>query len=665
MKFKVVLIEPLAVIVIVIVIVKNIIKQKKSVLYDLSTKEAELSNNLEDMDMDIVNLLLEEAGARKKGREGTCNANDKESRTSSFLAIEDGELIVKKKPMRYFAALWLLGTRQAKLDRRKANKLDIARLCEEILNPPVPMALRLSSILMGGVVILYERKVMFLHDDANRFLVMEERTLLPKGRAKAKRKSITLPENEETSMGFTNVGEPEEEISMGFKPNIFNMQLDQVEDYYITSDPMEDNMANDHHQADDNDITLTDLIQPNTNIHGRFERFEEGDEGTQLNFTLDEHIEIPPTPIPSPVRQAEPQRAGGSQEQYPENNLGQQFKRNKEARDQQRQGLGKQKTRKPKGIITDEEQTVISNHVYHSWLHDTSDIGPKSDPSSLKIAKLMELPSVVLMDDMFAKGNQEIPYPEPLLDLWKKGNQPHDGSPSVRNSSLQLQPQPLEPSSTERVHSDHPMDYPFEDLHSGVGSPSHVAAVELLRSKGTKVTPVNINHFVSSGNSGDGVRSTGSSVFGDGIPLDNLEVKLERVGSKKNVPSTSRNNSGLDTVHEAFCEADTVYKLTRPGRENLAPDPDFIVVTQLTKETPADDPAPDIMTENIKTHMKTHFETPGAPRVESLQNLAAGLTRKGAAQLFYQTCVLASQGFLRVQQEVPFGEISISKGAKM
>ncbi|KAK8593187.1 hypothetical protein V6N12_045272 [Hibiscus sabdariffa] len=538
------------------------------------------------------------------------------------------ELLARKASL---GQIWLLGTRQAKLDRRKANKLDIARLCEEILNPPVPMALRLSSILMGGVVILYERKVMFLHDDANRFLVeirnawkvMEERTLLPKGRAKAKRKSITLPENEETSMGFTNVGEPEEEISMGFKPNIFNMQLDQVEDYYITSDPMEDNMANDHHQADDNDITLTDLIQPNTNIHGRFERFEEGDEGTQLNFTLDEHIEIPPTPIPSPVRQAEPQRAGGSQEQYPENNLGQQFKRNKEAR------------------------------------------GPKSDPSSLKIAKLMELPSVVLMDDMFAKGNQEIPYPEPLLDLWKKGNQPHDGSPSVRNSSLQLQPQPLEPSSTERVHSDHPMDYPFEDLHSGVGSPSHVAAVELLRSKGTKVTPVNINHFVSSGNSGDGVRSTGSSVFGDGIPLDNLEVKLERVGSKKNVPSTSRNNSGLDTVHEAFCEADTVYKLTRPGRENLAPDPDFIVVTQLTKETPADDPAPDIMTENIKTHMKTHFETPGAPRVESLQNLAAGLTRKGAAQLFYQTCVLASQGFLRVQQEVPFGEISISKGAKM
>ncbi|GMI79937.1 DETERMINATE, INFERTILE 1, SYNAPTIC 1 [Hibiscus trionum] len=590
------------------------------------------------------------------------------------------ELLARKASL---GQIWLLGTRQAKLDRRKANKLDIARLCEEILNPPVPMALRLSSILMGGVVILYERKVMFLHDDANRFLVeirnawkvMEERTLLPKGKAKAKRKSITLPENEETSMGFTNAGEPEEEISMGFKQNLLNMQLDQVDDYYITSDPMEDNLANDHHQADDNDITLTDLFQPNTNIRGRFERFEDGDEGTQVNFTLDEHIEIPPTPIPSPARHVEPQRAGGSQEQYRENDLGQQFKRKKEARDQQRQGPGKHKTRKPKGIITDEEQTVISNHVYHSWLHDTSDIvsrtrrkkrGPKSVLSALKMAKLMELPSIVLMDDMFVKGNQEIPYPEPLLDLWKKSNRPQDDSPSVRTSPVQPHPQPHEPSSTERVHSDYPMDYPFEDLHSGVGSPSHVAAVELPRSKGTKATPVKINHFVLSGNSGDAVRSTGSSVSGDGVPSGNLEVQIDRVGSKKkNVPSTSRNNSGLDTVHEAFCEADTEYKLTREGRKNSAPDPDFMVVTQLTMETPANDTPPDIMTENIKTHMKTHFETPGAPRVESLQNLAAGLTRKGAAQLFYQTCVLASQGFLKVRQEVPFGDVSISKGAKM
>ncbi|BAS95517.1 Os05g0580500, partial [Oryza sativa Japonica Group] len=45
---------------------------------------------------------------------------------------------------------------------------------EEILNPSVPMALRLSGILMGGVAIVYERKVKALYDDVSRFLVKFE-----------------------------------------------------------------------------------------------------------------------------------------------------------------------------------------------------------------------------------------------------------------------------------------------------------------------------------------------------------------------------------------------------------------------------------------------------------------------------------------------------------
>lgn len=36
--------------------------------------------------------------------------------------------------------------------------------------------------------------------------------------------------------------------------------------------------------------------------------------------------------------------------------------------------------------------------------------------------------------------------------------------------------------------------------------------------------------------------------------------------------------------------------------------------------------------------MKAHFDTPGVPQVESLNNLAAGMNRKGSALLFYQTC---------------------------
>ncbi|KAE8661680.1 hypothetical protein F3Y22_tig00113725pilonHSYRG01810 [Hibiscus syriacus] len=367
----------------------------------------------------------------------------------------------------------------------------------------------------------------------NAWQVMEERTLLRKENQKPK------PE--------------EEEISMGFKQNNLNMQLDQVGEYYITSDPIEDNIANDHHQATDKNITLPIYFSLELVLMAILK----GDEGTQVNFTLDGHIEMPSIPIPSPARQVESQRAGGSQEQFRENELGQQFKRNKVAR-------------RPASIL-----------------------------SALKIAKLVELPSMVLMDDMFVKGNQEIPYPEPLLDI-----------------TLPHQPQPHEPSSTERVVSDNQMDYPFEDLHSGFGSPSHVAGYELQRNKETKRHPTL---------SRDAVRSNGSSVSVDGTPLD------------------------------------------------------FMVITQLTRETPANDPPPDIMTQNIKTYvvymlivyinlkskinywgggcgdMKIHFETPGAPNPYiTWQQLSSSIRR-----------VIASQGFLKVKQGEPFGDISISKGEKI
>ena len=44
---------------------------------------------------------------------------------------------------------------------------------------------------------------------------------------------------------------------------------------------------------------------------------------------------------------------------------------------------------------------------------------------------------------------------------------------------------------------------PFEDLHSGVGSPTHAFPIELQRTNmANKVTPVGVNHFVTPGTSG-------------------------------------------------------------------------------------------------------------------------------------------------------------------
>ncbi|PNX74361.1 sister chromatid cohesion 1 protein 1-like [Trifolium pratense] len=103
------------------------------------------------------------------------------------------QLLARKAPL---GQIWMAATMHAKINRKKLSKLNIIKICEEILNPAIPMALRLSGILMGGVVIVYERKVKMLYDDVSRLLVEineawkvksgPDPTLLPKGKSQAK-----------------------------------------------------------------------------------------------------------------------------------------------------------------------------------------------------------------------------------------------------------------------------------------------------------------------------------------------------------------------------------------------------------------------------------------------------------------------------------------------
>ncbi|KAJ3686752.1 hypothetical protein LUZ61_015916 [Rhynchospora tenuis] len=71
------------------------------------------------------------------------------------------------------------------------------RLCEQLMYPAAPMALRISGILMGGVVIVYEQKVKLLLDDVNRAVdeLNSAWTVKPrklrKGKAKARYETAT------------------------------------------------------------------------------------------------------------------------------------------------------------------------------------------------------------------------------------------------------------------------------------------------------------------------------------------------------------------------------------------------------------------------------------------------------------------------------------------
>ena len=90
-----------------------------------------------------------------------------------------------------------------KITRRQVLKEDLGATCERILQPEVPLALRLSAVLMSGVVLLHGRKVQLFVDDVQervralaRLQAGEERgrrnVTLEKGRERAAPRQITV-----------------------------------------------------------------------------------------------------------------------------------------------------------------------------------------------------------------------------------------------------------------------------------------------------------------------------------------------------------------------------------------------------------------------------------------------------------------------------------------
>ncbi|KAF5736546.1 hypothetical protein HS088_TW14G00690 [Tripterygium wilfordii] len=597
----------------------------------------------------------------------------------------------------------MAATMHAKINRKKLDKLNIIKICEEILNPSVPMALRLSGILMGGVVIVYERKVKLLYGNFRLLVEINEAwkvkaapdpTLLPKRRSQARKEAVTLPDiadadigDAEQSLNFSNA------TTMGFqRVAYFTMQLDNIDEPYINNDLREEDIPQHLHQADAENITLFeryDSYQANTDMYNRFERFDiEGDEEAQMNFTSAEHTQMPTSFIPSLPQQDEPHRADDIQDQQLSHQANQQSDEYEAGRQQghYRQGPKRRKVKGQAGPAMDYEQTIIAGHIYQSWLQDASEIisrrGRKRKASTTlmstrKITNLMELPNLVLIDDLFTNGSRDVYYPAPLLELYrKKRSSPSPTAPPESSSSLQ-----------DRVHYQDSMGYAFEDIHSGVGSQSGGLSIEKLRSnlisndvptelmEGLRANLMNNGVtipeavMVTPRNSGDELRSipSSSSGRGNGILSHNAEVNSGR-SNKKKPYSSSRHSSSLEPVDEdnPWQFSDPNFKLSRLSENGPPPDHELLVETGPTQtQRPINTQPVDRITDSIREQMKTYFETPGAPQVESLNNLAAGMDRTKAALLFYQTCVLASRDFLRVEQKVPYGDILISKGAKM
>ncbi|KAM1095057.1 hypothetical protein ACFX2B_009855 [Malus domestica] len=613
------------------------------------------------------------------------------------------QLLARKAPL---GQIWRAATMHAKINRRKLDKLDLIKICEEILNPSVPMALRLSGILMGGVVIVYERKVKLLYEDATRLLVelneawktkpVGDPTVLQKGKSQARKEAITLPENEDTEIeGMLNFSHGRSASMQFQQTSYFAMRLDSVDEQYVNNNAAgEEDPAPQLYQADVENITLAehfDPFQADHYMYNRLERFEiEGDEETQFNFTSGEHthIPIPPSPPRDEHQEGPPAAHTNQDDQHPDHQANQpdeskEFRQMKVV--QERQGTRKRKTRKQASGL-DFEQTIIPGHVYQSWLRDPSDLSRDARKrkrrdvmATMKMANLMDLPPKVLMEDLFTTGSKNVYYPRPLLDMWMKSVRTPRESPAGRTTSP-LPPGTSSPIPPERQNSDGPVEYPFQDFHSGVGSQSSIdkqrpsSGVAKGKNDPTSVLMEGLtanlkniglegndtNPMATPGNSDD-VRSIPSSASGQAIPSEGNSGR----SVKKRPHSASGGNIRLEPLLE-MSHPDVHFELSRSPEQGPAFDQELLVETgptqtqKLIVEQPLDK-----TTDTIRRVLKSHFETEGAPQVESLDNLTAGRNRKEAAMLFYKTCVLATRDVIRVEQRTAYGEIFISRGPKM
>ncbi|GMG99957.1 hypothetical protein Nepgr_001797 [Nepenthes gracilis] len=106
-------------------------------------------------------------------------------------------ILAKKGPL---GTIWIAAHLERKLRKNQVADTDIGVSVDSILSPEVPIALRLSSHLLLGVVRIYSRKVNYLFDDCSEALLKVKQAFrstavdLPPEESTAPYHSITLPE---------------------------------------------------------------------------------------------------------------------------------------------------------------------------------------------------------------------------------------------------------------------------------------------------------------------------------------------------------------------------------------------------------------------------------------------------------------------------------------
>lgn len=162
--------------------------------------------------------------------------------------------------------IWIAAHLERKLRKNQVADTDIGDSVDSILFPDVPIALRLSSHLLLGVVRIYSRKVNYLFDDCSEALLKVKQAF--------RSTAVDLPPEESTA--------PYHSITL---PETFDLDDFELPD----SDILQGNYV-DHHVSTREQITLQDTMEGvvySTSQFGLDERFGDGDAS---GLDLDEEI---------------------------------------------------------------------------------------------------------------------------------------------------------------------------------------------------------------------------------------------------------------------------------------------------------------------------------------------------------------------------------------
>ncbi|XP_058756129.1 uncharacterized protein LOC131629358 [Vicia villosa] len=172
-------------------------------------------------------------------------------------------ILAKKGPL---GTIWIAAHLERKLRKNQVADTDIGVSVDSILFPEVPIALRLSSHLLLGVVRIYSRKVNYLFDDCSEALLKVKQAF--------RSTAVDLPPEESTA--------PYHSITL---PETFDLDDFELPD----NDIFQGNYV-DRHVSTREQITLQDTLDGmayKTSQFGLDERFGDGD-ASQIGLDLDE-----------------------------------------------------------------------------------------------------------------------------------------------------------------------------------------------------------------------------------------------------------------------------------------------------------------------------------------------------------------------------------------